>query len=329
MLVKTAPEAAARQILAAFGGGGSVDDAVRQKLKHLLELWPEHARGLRDAALPSVVLRLALAVDDASKAAALLAPIAPSKVSTRSIRPLLALMQRYGAAWMREVLVSWHEPASRFRHDEPAWATYPPEWLARLASDDPRIGLEVARFIVERQWAELRERLGIATAFRLRSRYEQIRSRGLVEQACAVLRACTIVDAHEPFRAAIERLTAEDSALSPLELAAVAGDLAKALGENGKRNWDLAGLLTRSREALVAGLGGLQRAEGDWSIVVPRECKCRDCETLHAYLGSSSEITLAWPLAKARRQHVHRAIDGMGLPVTHVTRRKGAHRRWC
>ena len=46
MLVKKAPEAAARQILAAFEGKGSVDAEVRQKLEHLLELLP-HPRWMR------------------------------------------------------------------------------------------------------------------------------------------------------------------------------------------------------------------------------------------------------------------------------------------
>jgi hypothetical protein len=322
MLVETAPEDAARQLLDAYDGHG-VDDAVRQKLKHLLELWPRHAHVLRDAALSPVVLRLALAIDDAPSAATLLAPLAPRKTSIQSIRPLLALVQRYGAAWIRNVLTSWHAPPSSRLHGESAWATYPPEWLARLASEDPRVGLELAQLIVEQQWAELRKRLAATTPFRSRSRYEPARSRELVDSTRAVLWACTTVDARAPFRAAIDRLTADDSALSPLELAAVADDLAGALDDEARASWDLAGLLTRTRAALETGLAGLRRADGDWSISVPQACSCRDCGTLHGYL-KSSKITLDWPLAKDRRAHIHGKIDGMGLPVTHVTRRQGS-----
>ena len=43
---------------------------------------------------------------------------------------------------------------------------------------------------------------------------------------------------------------------------------------------------------------------------------------LHAFL-ESERVSLAWPLAKDRRQHIHGVIDGLGLPVTHVTRRQG------
>ena len=133
----------------------------------------------------------------------------------------------------------------------------------------------------------------------------------------------TVVGTREPFRAAVERLTAEDSALSLLELATVAVDLAAELDAETRTRWDLEGLLTRSRDALESGLLGLARAEGDWSISVPRTCGCRDCGTLHAYL-SSAEITLPWPLAKERRRHIHGKIEGMGLPVTHETVRRGS-----
>jgi hypothetical protein len=37
----------------------------------------------------------------------------------------------------------------------------------------------------------------------------------------------------------------------------------------------------------------------------------------------SSKIELKWPLAKERRRHIHGMIDSMGLPVTHVTLRRG------
>ncbi|MEX1366832.1 MAG: 2OG-Fe(II) oxygenase [Nannocystaceae bacterium] len=323
MLVKTAPAQAVQQLVDAFDDDGVADDLARQRLEHLLELWPRHSHGLRDTALSPVVLRLALAIDDPSSAAALLAPLAPRKVSLRSTRPLLALTEHYGAAWMRQVLMSWHEPSSSRRYGEPAWAVYAPQWLARLTSDDPRAGLELARFIVNQQWAELHRRLAAATASRSRSRYEPRDGNHLVDYARTTLQACTIVDARKPFRAAVDRLTADDSVLSPLELATVANDLAMTLDDEAKQRWALAPLLTRSREALESGLADLQRKDGDYTIHVPQTCTCHDCPTLYEYLRSS-KITLEWPLAKERRRHIHGEIGRMGLPVTHVTRRQGS-----
>lgn len=65
------------------------------------------------------------------------------------------------------------------------------------------------------------------------------------------------------------------------------------------------------------------REEGDWSIAWSG-CGCELCERLAAFLGSAAETTLEWPIAQARRQHVHQQIDDADLPVRHVTRRKGS-----
>lgn len=65
------------------------------------------------------------------------------------------------------------------------------------------------------------------------------------------------------------------------------------------------------------------RAEGDWSIAWSG-CGCELCARLAAFLGSASDTTLDWPIAQARRQHVHRQIDDADLPVRHVTRRTGS-----
>jgi hypothetical protein len=67
---------------------------------------------------------------------------------------------------------------------------------------------------------------------------------------------------------------------------------------------------------------GPVRAENDWSIEWTG-CGCGECVRLETFLGSRSERTHEWPLAKPGRQHVHRQIDDAGLPVRHTTRRQG------
>jgi hypothetical protein len=322
VLVKTAPEQAMRELLDALGDD-AMDETAQQKLEILLELWPRHARSLEDAAMPPIVLELALALDDRVSAATLLAPLAPRKVAMRSVRPLLSLVHHYGGAWVRKILVSWHDPPPPHAYGRPTWATYSPEWLARLAHDDPQAGLELARFVVERQRAELEERLAATTPFRSRSRYERGRERKVVGNVGAVLRVCTLIGARRSFRATVDRITAKDSALSPLELVTVADDLVDALDDEARATWGLETLLMRSREMLESGLASLRREDGNWSISVPQTCSCHDCGTLHEYL-ESPELTLEWPLAKDRRRHIHGAIDLMGLPVTHATRRRGS-----
>jgi hypothetical protein len=66
----------------------------------------------------------------------------------------------------------------------------------------------------------------------------------------------------------------------------------------------------------------VSRAEDDWSIE-RTGCGCAECLRLETFLGSRSERTHEWPLAKPGRQHVHRQVNDAGLPVRHATRRQG------
>jgi hypothetical protein len=76
------------------------------------------------------------------------------------------------------------------------------------------------------------------------------------------------------------------------------------------------------RDRLTRLVDGPVRAENDWSIEWTG-CGCGECVRLETFLGSRSERTHEWPLAKPGRQHVHRQIDDAGLPVRHTTRRQG------
>ncbi len=64
------------------------------------------------------------------------------------------------------------------------------------------------------------------------------------------------------------------------------------------------------------------RDEGDWSIEWTG-CGCSLCDRLGTFLGSRTQRTFEWPLAKDGRRHVHSRIDTAELPVRHHTRRQG------
>ena len=66
------------------------------------------------------------------------------------------------------------------------------------------------------------------------------------------------------------------------------------------------------------------RSANDWSIKDKNRCNCDDCKILNKFLQSSSEQKMIWPIGKERRQHIHGIVDGMKLPITHVTERVGS-----
>lgn len=85
----------------------------------------------------------------------------------------------------------------------------------------------------------------------------------------------------------------------------------------------LVALASHARGRLGSTLAAPPRDPDDWSI--PWESPGGDdADRLGQFLTSSTERTLAWPLAAPRRQTIHRLIDEAGLPVTHRTIRSGS-----
>lgn len=66
------------------------------------------------------------------------------------------------------------------------------------------------------------------------------------------------------------------------------------------------------------------RKADDLSINCAIPCNCADCQELARFLCNTFERERVWPLAKARRQHIHSIIERMGIGVSHETRRTGS-----
>ena len=64
--------------------------------------------------------------------------------------------------------------------------------------------------------------------------------------------------------------------------------------------------------------------DNDWSFNPLFTCKCGDCPKLQSFLSHPIVKTLDWPLAKARRQHIHQILDRQKIQVEHTTLRKGS-----
>ena len=52
-------------------------------------------------------------------------------------------------------------------------------------------------------------------------------------------------------------------------------------------------------------------------------CNCPDCRTLSEFLDDPRLLRARFPLAKARRQHLHQIIEENHCDTTHVTERTG------
>lgn len=84
-------------------------------------------------------------------------------------------------------------------------------------------------------------------------------------------------------------------------------------------DWGMDQFLLQIQERLERE-SSITRENGDWSIPEKVPHPCGDCKELEKFLASSTEQKLIWPMAKARRRHIHTIIEGLDIPVTHETR---------
>ncbi len=299
-----------------------IEGPAPERIEALLEVWPECVGREPSAGLVIETLRLAAVISDAEQAERLLSPFSPGVMDSVSVEPLMRAAQRHGAPWGERVVDSWHQgPFGRRRAGRSWQACHPPRWLSALVDEDAKLGLELARFIAQRKWSALQAES--MEAARLRSPYVAPRIEGRIEGMTDVLRSAQIAGAKALHRSIVGHALGADSWLSPVELAVVSIAICEQIDPSERRLWGLKKLVDHARRQLEAELAKPIRGADDWAMTLPRGCKCADCRTLYEFL-ESHDVQRIWPLAKARRKHIHYEIDGGGLPVSHTTRRTGS-----
>ncbi len=76
--------------------------------------------------------------------------------------------------------------------------------------------------------------------------------------------------------------------------------------------------------ALIKATGAAPRMPGDWSQAGRIRCSCDFCVQVNAFAAHPVQQVLRIKAKTEDRAHLHRAIDGAGLEMTHITERKGS-----
>lgn len=88
---------------------------------------------------------------------------------------------------------------------------------------------------------------------------------------------------------------------------------------------DLEPIARHAATTLRSELARPERQEGDWTIIGFQQSGCcQDCAELATFLADPVRKQHIWPMAKPRREQIHRRCDDAELPVTHQTRREGS-----
>jgi predicted 2-oxoglutarate/Fe(II)-dependent dioxygenase YbiX len=325
MRAEASPADALEALKKRIRAGSAVE--ARALAATLLPFWDavaarEERRGFIDKAL-----FVANGLDDPELARALLNPLPLSTLTPRRAPAFATLVQRYGEDWARRQLAAWAVASVGsvldHRGDRVAWTATLPQLCAALCASAAESGSAAARLLLENEWNWLTQMLVQARAFEAPSHRDSALA-DLALPILALLQGTAIAGADDLGVAAVSFLC--DAVNEPVLscLVAVVRAASETVTGDEPAPTGIGALRAHCVGALEERLATPARSDGDWSILLPRDCGCGLCDRLAAFLAAPDQRRVVWPLAKERRRHLHVMLDLHELPVRHETRRSGS-----
>ena len=290
--------------------------------QRLAPFWSHVARRTEKPALFAATVIVAAKLKDATLAAILLQPFGLSAMAGKAALRLTDLLSAYGVDWCCALIDYWESlqknelPTGRLRWVESTLAI-----LCRALCETP-VGRELAAWILTKQWEFILDRSQqIAKYASAKDITREMLS--LCKPILCVIEGSRATRQPDLSGRLVAFLTSDTSDL-PVEVPMDVLRRAKQdHARTTRKTWDFRSVHTHCSRVISARLNQPARANNDWSIQTSLRCSCRLCATLTQHLRASDKVRLEWPLAKDQRAHIHQAIDGCDLPVTHNTRRTG------
>jgi hypothetical protein len=288
----------------------------------LLPFWSQVASREKATAVMDGTLTVVIKLNDAQRAAALLAPLTLWATTPKTVAWLTELFDLYGPQWSRKLLQQWmsdddiHLPEARL-----SWMSRTlPKLCSALSAHGSDMRGVVAGWMVAESWRWFRQFIDQgskewdAQAFAL-----ELPKLG--KPLWGLLAAGDVARQLALTGQVIDLLISLDTplqlALAVLQAAAAAPATARTSASELQR------VHARCSKELQQRLHSPPRAKNDWSIATPVPCSCKLCAELTDFLRAKDRSRFDWPLATERRAHIHNVIDRADLPVSHTTRRTG------
>jgi len=253
-------------------------------------------------------LEVAAGLHDPVAARVVLAPFRLEMLTAEHAPLLVAVARVYGDEWVRD-LIDWWDSDRRFSGMERS------VWIGDKF-------LSLCQALRENEAAPLADHVGDRVWRWLSSSIDT-----WVHHGHTARRRSNLADLGQPLARLLEAVSDERGARIAKALRAADTNVVELLvpalrAHRPPSTNTLVAVALDCHDRLTRLVDSPARAEDDWSIEWTG-CGCGECVRLETFLGSRSERTHEWPLAKPGRQHVHRQIDDAGLPVLHTTRRQG------
>ncbi len=323
------PAGAVDEVLAIKGDDPDEHDRRADMTRTLLRFWAEGVREHDERQLLARTLILAERLVDAELAELLLDRFALEAIGPADAEALVAVVDRYGHSWFEERLTAWMTQRSFGHRTELPTRT---EWVVDLDTLCERlVGLEslgstvakgVALSLTVRVWEWLRRTIDAShDIVQPSARRAALASLGA--PFLAVLHSAENVGAADLGHRIIDAARNEAQDLTPMLLATIGACAPFTPAQLVRVGLDpLAG---HCANVLAQEVARPKRHDGDWSIAGFHQAGCcQDCAELAGFVADSVRTQHVWPMAKPRREHIHRRIDEAELPVTHQTRRDGS-----
>lgn len=294
--------------------------AARELVARIQPFWNAVSAHVSDV-LPRAT-SVAARVDDPELATMLLDPLGVEMLTETDATQFAALCDRYGKRWMRDLLAGWSGRRGRWANAEWfAWINSLPALVDRLVAEE-NAGRQVGQLLTEDSWSRLEGAIARRSEIEAPSR----RTGALDELAApllAVLESVALSGADDLRDQLLEHLVpdGDDIAVDRLLLAVLRSGCHLDPSTRVAAGLDV--VAEQCADRIERRLAQPIRSADDWSMALPDGCDCELCEILHTFLADPSTRTHEWPIAKPKRQHVHRRIDAGELPVTHWTKREG------
>ena len=292
---------------------------ARDEAATVAPFWERSVAGVVTTSLFAKAMRTARLLAEPSTAAMLLKSFSVEQLAPSHAKALSALAADYGENWTTDLITSWSAQRSRRRTDA-ADTTKRVASLQRLCANladcgDP--GTSVALILLRDCWGWLRTAIKEALSLSSPSR----RATALAElgrPVAGLVDGATLLQAADLVGEVAQFLCQDD------DLCGCAIEVLRAVPPPGWRATGLELVADHCRWTLQERVARPLRSPDDWSVTLPRGCSCELCGALTGFLADPARQVFEWPLAKARRSHIHSRIDSAELPVRHETRRKGS-----
>ncbi len=320
MMCDTNPDLLVKELIALAKKTATREEA-QNRVTSILPYWHLAQRSVYadlDNKWIKSVFTLASLMESPSLAKSLVEPLGLASLNTKTAQVFVDCQLARDVSWCIDVLQAWIDKDGG-RYNTKQINDFEP--LIKQLHQKLAVPVPILDWLFDYQYRALKHtharRVEQDTPVQLKK--DQPRR---VEDFRELLAACVINDKQILHQKVVKYLKSNALLYVPLALADILYPLDK--HELHDVTWGYQVLFNYIYDELTHELQTPLRKKSDWSITDNVSCQCADCQVLSEYLKSSEMKEKVWPLASARRQHIHRMIDGMGVPVTHVTQKQGS-----